>query len=241
MNPSPRHRRLIAAALLLGPAAYLGAEAVAAAAWSDPDYSYARNWISDLGSTTVGTFQGRQIDSPLHAVMNAGFVVHGALFALGLLLVSRDLPSRPRRAVVDVTLATTAGYVLLAVFPSTPEAAGNGTLALHFLGAVLAIIGGNALAVMLGLHWRKGPTHRRLGLVGILLGALGLVAVVVLVATMGTGAPAGLIERVSVYTVVAWQIAMAVAVLTTGAPDPAAGTATRPASDPSALGATPAP
>ncbi len=38
-----------------------------------PGYSYARNDISDLGVPERGVLQGRVLDSPLHAVMNAGF------------------------------------------------------------------------------------------------------------------------------------------------------------------------
>ena len=47
-------RPLAAAAFLAGSAVYLAAEAIAASAWKQPPYSYADNWISDLGSATSG-------------------------------------------------------------------------------------------------------------------------------------------------------------------------------------------
>jgi hypothetical protein len=76
MNPP---RPLTAAAFLLGPVIYLAAEAIAAAAWKTPTYSYADNWISDLGSATAGVFQGRELNSPLHAAIS----VHGHLRSSG--------------------------------------------------------------------------------------------------------------------------------------------------------------
>ena len=51
-------RPLIAAAFLTGSVIYLASEAIAASAWKQPAYSYANNWISDLGSATAGVFQG---------------------------------------------------------------------------------------------------------------------------------------------------------------------------------------
>lgn len=139
---------------------------------------------------------------------------------LGLLLVARTLPARLQRATLAVTVATTIGYVMLAAFEGSAASAESGTLALHFTGATLAILGVNAVPIMLGLHWRKGTQHRLLGLAGVLLGATGLVAVVLLFATFGTDAPAGLIERMSVYPAVAWQVLTAVTLLTSTRTDP---------------------
>lgn len=216
MRTQPRFPGTAAAALLLGPAVYLTAEAVSAAAWTHPTYSYLHNWISDLGSSTTGTFQGREIDSPLYQVMNAGFLIQGLLFAAGALAIAGRLLGRLRRTAVALTVATTTGYVLLAVFHGSPAAAEDGTLALHYLGATLAILGANALAIVLGAHWWNDPANRSLGHASVPLGILGLIAVIALFSTMGSGLPAGLIERVSVYTAVAWQVRVALQLLLTG-------------------------
>ncbi len=56
---------------IIGPLWCLATEAITASAF--PGYSYARNDISDLGVPERGVLQGRVLDSPLHAVMNAGF------------------------------------------------------------------------------------------------------------------------------------------------------------------------
>ena len=87
-------RPLAAATFILGPVIYLAAEAIAAAAWKSPTYSYADNWISDLGSATAGVFQGRELNSPLHVVMNTGFIVQGLLFGIATLLLSRTISGR---------------------------------------------------------------------------------------------------------------------------------------------------
>lgn len=216
MLTRPRSSRIAAAALLLGPAVYLTAEAVSAAAWTGPTYSYLHNWISDLGSSTTGTFQGREIDSPLYQVMNAGFLIQGLLFGVGVLAIASRLPGRLRRTVTALTVATSTGYVLLAAFHGSPQAAEDGTLALHHLGATLAIVGANALATVLGAHWWKDPMNRSLGHASVPLGVLGLVAVTALFSTMGSGLPAGLIERVSVCTAVAWQVRVALQLLLAG-------------------------
>ena len=60
--------------------AYLMLEAVAAAAFR-PHYSYARNFISDLGKPSD--------DSPLAWLMNTAFGIQGTLFLVGAILTVR--------------------------------------------------------------------------------------------------------------------------------------------------------
>ena len=208
-----RIRSLAAATFLLGSAIYLAAEGIAAAAWTSPSYSYATNWISDLGSATSGVFQGRELNSPLHVVMNTGFIVQGLLFGIATVLLSRTLSGRSRTFTAVTGVVTMIGYILVGTFHGSLQAQQNGTLPLHFTGATLAIVGGNVIALVLGLHWRKAPATRPIGLVSIVLGAFGLVAVVALFVTFGTGLPSGAIERGSVYTIVLWQIAAATTLL----------------------------
>jgi hypothetical membrane protein len=205
-------RPLAAAAFLLGPIIYLAAEAISAAAWKSPTYSYADNWISDLGSATAGMFQGRELDSPLHTVMNSGFIIQGILFGIATVLLSRTLSGRSTFTAVT-GIVTMIGYILVGTFHGSLQAQQNGTLALHFTGATLAILGGNVLALVLGIHWRKTPETRLIGLISIIAGAFGLVSVTVLFVTFDAGLPSGAIERGSVYTIVIWQLAVAVALL----------------------------
>jgi len=205
-------RPLAAATFLLGAVIYLAAEAISAAAWKSPSYSYADNWISDLGSATAGVFQGRELNSPLHAVMNSGFIVQGLLFGIATVLLSRTISGRSRFTAVT-GVVTMIGYILVGTFHGSLQAQQNGTLPLHFTGATLAILGGNVLALVLGIHWRRTPETRLIGLVSIVVGAFGLVSVTALFLTFNAGLPSGAIERGSVYTIVIWQLAVATALL----------------------------
>jgi hypothetical membrane protein len=209
-------RPLSAAAFLAGSVIYVTAEAIAASAWTDPPYSYAYNWISDLGSATAGVFQGRQLDSPLNVFMNSGFIIQGLLFGFGAFLLSRTVTGRMRTFTVVMAIVATVGYILVGTFHGSLQAQQDGTLPLHFTGATLAILGANVLSLVLGIHWRKNSETRAVGITSIILGSIGLVAVIALFLTFDAGLPSGAIERASVYTIVIWQIAVAIALLTSG-------------------------
>ena len=219
-----RLRPLAAAAFLAGSVIYLVAEAIAASAWTNPSYSYADNWISDLGSATAGVFQGRELNSPLNVVMNSGFIIQGLLFGLGVVLLSRTVSGRLRTFTVVMGIVSTVGYILVGTFHGSLQAQQDGTLPLHFTGATLAILGANVLSLVLGLHWRRAPETRVIGITSIIVGSIGLVAVVTLFLTFGAGVPSGAIERTSVYTIVIWEVIVAVALLRSRA----AGTAAVP-------------
>jgi hypothetical membrane protein len=206
-------RTLSAGAFLVGSAIYLAAEAITAAAWKSPTYSYAYNWISDLGSVTKGVFQGRELDSPLHDVMNSGFIAQGLLFGIATVLLSRTITGRFRSFTAVMGVVIAIGYGLVGTFHGSLQAQQDGTLPLHFTGAALAIIGANLLALLLGIHWRRASGTRSIGVVSIIVGALGLVAATVLCLTFSAHVPSGLIERSSVYTIVLWEVAVAVALL----------------------------
>jgi hypothetical membrane protein len=206
-------RTVTAGVFVLGSAVYLAGETIAAAAWKSPTYSYTQNWISDLGSATAGEFQGRVLNSPQHAVMNAGFIVQGLLIGVAIVLLSRTLGGRTRRFTSVMAVVIAIGYILVGTFHGSLQAQQNGTLPLHFTGAALAIFGGNTLALVLGLHWRKNAGTRTLGLLSIVVGALGLLAAVVLMSTFNADVPSGLIERGSVYSIVLWELLVAVALL----------------------------
>lgn len=195
--PEQRQRRAAGASFLAAGLAYLAGEAVAARAWTIPRYSYARNWISDLGATATGLFHGRAVSSPLHAVMNAAFVADGLLFLLGAMLLARTARARGARAFLAFAAAHSAGMLLVGLVPETvPPPLGS----LHLLGAVLAIGGGN-VAILLGARLAV-PRW-----IGLFLGLFGLASFVALgfpaaLASLG----GGLVERMAVYPITAWEL-----------------------------------
>lgn len=191
---------------------YLAAEAVTAAAF--PGYSYANNYISDLGIPDVGAFDGRTIDSPLHAVMNSAFVVSGLLYLAAAVLAARlpaarQFASGYRRLFVGLAAAYAVGIALVGLVPGSQTSAENGLAVLHVAGAALAIVGGNLAAITAGIGARK---HARFAycLSSIILGAIGLFGLVMLQVNSSTASinllPDGAWERIAVYTVTAWQL-----------------------------------
>ena len=88
----PNRQRLLATsaagAWIAAGLVYLILEAIAATRFR-PDYSYAHNFISDLGVTSRGMFHGRMIDSPLASLMNTAFYLQGTLFLAGAVLIVR--------------------------------------------------------------------------------------------------------------------------------------------------------
>lgn len=207
-----------ATALAAGPLLFLAAEAAAALAWDGPAYSYAADWISDLGVPVAGVFEGRTISSPLHAVLNAGLVAHGLLLLVGVALLATVLPAgtraRRRVALVAVAAFTAAGFAATGVFHTSTAAAQDGTLALHYTGAAAGVIGAGVLAVMTGLIWRRDPATRRLGAASTALGVLALAASAALALTMTAEVHHGLIERTAAYAGIAWQLLTAAHLLT---------------------------
>lgn len=222
--PAPSRARTTVGAVLLAVNAvvYLAAEAIAAAAWRDPVYSYSYNYISDLGVPDVESFQGRVIDSPLHWVMNTGFVLHGVLFVIAVLLLRHLFTgTATRRTIVVMGFLHGIGIALVGLFHGSQQAVEDGTSALHGVGALLAILAGNAAFIAAGIavlrrRVQAGATDpgRWLGGVFVALGVIGIAAFAYLLATAGS-ATDGIPERVAVYTVMAGELLAAIALLTT--------------------------
>lgn len=196
-------RSLRAAGILWIAAAvvYVGTEAIAASAF--PDYSYAQNYISDLGVPEIGTHDGRLLDSPLNAVMNAGFVIQGILFLTATLLAARGRPARIAVPWVALAALHAAGITMVAVIHGGPEAAASGIIAFHVIGAGLAIVCGNLASIAggfaLGGRWFR--------LFSVVVAAVGLGCLVGLQTQPAMiDLPDGVWERGSVYAITAWEL-----------------------------------
>ncbi|TQM37662.1 DUF998 domain-containing protein [Pseudonocardia cypriaca] len=190
-------RRAAGAALVASGGIFFTAELIAAAAWTDPPYSYTHHFISNLGVHGPATAFGQFMYSPLAWVMNTGFFLFG-LAALAGVAMLRGLPSR-RRWVMTVTAALlAAGGVLVALFPGSGD---NGTADYHGLGTALAFISGNVLSILIGRA--HGPLGVSPGLGGalVMFGILGLVSLVAFgtVLASDAGVLIGLFERGILY------------------------------------------
>ncbi|MEA9986200.1 MULTISPECIES: DUF998 domain-containing protein [Subtercola] len=210
-------RPALAAAALWAAAglAYVAAEAAAAAAF--PGYSYATNYISDLGVPEVGVFQGRTIDSPLHDLVNLAFVAQGILFITAAILLTRAVTGGARRTFLVLAALHSVGIVLVGVFHGSQASTAAGLEVLHVGGAGLAIVAGNVAVVVAGLGStaRGTPTWYRVVSTG--LGMLGLASLVLLELGYYTPGlkllPDGVLERGSVYSIIVWELLTAVTLL----------------------------
>ena len=196
-----------AIAFLVSGIQYLLAEAIAASAWTSPPYSYAINYISDLGVPGCpAEYGGRAICSPLAPVMNAGFLLEGVLFSLASIVLFRMSSRRVRVIFLTFALVHGIGIVLVALFNEAGGVLLFAAVSVHVVGATMAIVGGNIAIIVGGF---AGPVWFRV--VSWALGGIGLVSVALL--EFSSVAPDGILERGGVYPVTVWQILVGVSLL----------------------------
>lgn len=190
-----------AVVLMVNALQWVIAEAVTAAAWTDPAYSYATNYISDLGVPQCGTqFQGRDLCSPLHSLMNTSFALEGILFAVAVALLARMVEGRTRHVVTALAVAHGVGMVLVGIFHGSADGSGPG-LALHVTGAGIGIVCANTVAIIAGsLRSLQLPTAYRV--FSIAVGVLGLLSEGIVGMSAST---AGVFERGGVYSWLLWS------------------------------------
>ena len=212
---SPRRRQLVAGLVLMLGFVYLAFEAIAAAAWVDPAYDWAANYISDLGFSDCAIVDGSRICSPLHPLMNAGFFVQGTIFVIGgILAVGLMLPSGWKRGLVTVLLVLSGvGTFLVGVVHQSVELYASGLNWLHVLVAFLAIGPGNVGILLLGLLVLRDRRWRGYGIAVAGLGVVGIVAALFLLADNDLGVGIGLVERFAVYPLNAWTIGTGIVLL----------------------------
>jgi hypothetical membrane protein len=183
-----------AALWVVGAVGYLLLEAFAAAGYR-PHYSYADNYISDLGVT-----------GPRTHVMHAAFWLHGTLFLLGALLIAGRPVDRRTRMFVGMAAANAVGNIVVATVHSGK---------VHVAGAALAIVGGNA-AILAGSALIR-PTRRWYRNISKFIGLVGFSSLVMLVIDSSTTTidvlPTGVWERGSVYSITLWQLLTAARLL----------------------------
>lgn len=191
-------RRVAGALLIAGPAVFLLFEFIAAAAWTDPPYSYTRNFLSNLGVQGPSTLFEQYMASPLYWLMNTGFFVFGVLILAGAALLP-GLSGWRRWVVLAPALLLAVGGVLLSLFPGSGESQLDGSGDFHAIGAFGGFLGGNVLAILLGrMHARVGLS-RAMGTALVVVGILGLLSTGLYLGLLVNGGETigiiGLIER----------------------------------------------
>ncbi|MCO4239086.1 DUF998 domain-containing protein [Pseudarthrobacter sp. MDT3-28] len=180
-------RQHIGAWSVLSVLQYFVAEAAVIGAWGGPQpYDRRTGYISDLGALHCGIYDGRDVCSPLHWLMNASFVVQGLGMLLGALLLGSGLlcvaaragarvqPGRrkPWQAAVAVRVLTGAAGAGTMIVGLVPEDVGSGW---HFVGALMYFLAGALALLLLGVLWlRQTP----LGWFVLVCGLVSLAALV---------------------------------------------------------------
>jgi hypothetical protein len=190
--------------LLLGPLVSWAAELITAAAWQNPPYSPLYNWVSHLGLTGPSQVAFGQVgNSPLGAVMDAGWVIYGVLLIVGTLLVL-DL-RQGARPIVIISLAFLAGVgvSLVGLFQGSNANVDNGLIAFHTFGAQGVMLAGNAMAIVAGVNGSRLGIGRGRSIASVVLGVVGLVAFPVFMVDVFTGWMwnIGLFERGVIYPI----------------------------------------
>lgn len=171
--------RLGAALWIASAIVFVVAEARAAAAMPT-GYDYARDYVSDLG---------RPDSSPLAWLVNAAFLIQAVAFPSGAVL-TQPVPDRKALPFLTFAVINGIGNVIVAVVHS-----GSGAIA-HAVGAVLAIVGGNAAVI----------ASRTCGGWRVASSAIGMAGLSAFVAFALAVPPVGAWERTSVYAIYLWQV-----------------------------------
>jgi hypothetical membrane protein len=177
---------------------YFAAEAIAAAGFRG-GYSFRRNFISDLGASRCG--DGADC-SPLHTLMNASFVLQGALICAGAVLVWPLFPKGLARLALALIAASGLGVTVVGLAPE------DAALGWHYVGAAENLFLSNAGMALLGaalLRERPAP-----GLISLGFGLLGLAGLACLAGMVDFGLGAGAIERIAAYPLPLWLAGMGV-------------------------------
>lgn len=206
VTTSRRTLSVVAALWISGAVIFLVFEAIAAAAI--PAYSYIAKYISVLGVPEW---------SPRAGLMNWGFYLQGALFAVGALVAERAIRAGWTGVVFLLLTAINAvGNFLVGFVHGFSPLWNDGYDWLHGFGAFLAIGGGNAAVVVGAVVVGRAVSVRWYPPIGVMIGVAGLVFAAMLHTYARWAADfshIGLVERACVYTIMAWQILTGIVLL----------------------------
>ena len=190
--------RLGAWALVLGTAQFFVFHLVVQLAWPEP-YSWAHNNISDLGAVGCGPWDGdgRYVCSPLHAWMNASFVLQGALLLAGLALAAPLRHGATTGTARAFLFLAGLGFVLAGLAPA------DANEGLHVLAAFAVLFCSN-----IGLLYAEGPGRaegtRAVRAYSLTLGTVGFVATALFMGEVYLVFGMGGMERLAVFPLQAW-------------------------------------
>lgn len=200
MEKREKRARMGGAMLAAGAVVFFAFEFISSLGWNGAaPYSYLGNFISELGIPVVL----EKIDSPLHALMNAGFVIYGIAVVFGCFFARRVLPKGKLAGIATgLIIASGIGVVFVGFFPGHDWELNF----VHTIGAMLVIYAGNFGDILLCVGMTKERRFRYAPF-GIALGIAGIVFSIVM-ATHYTSDYAGLYERIAIYPTIVFNFAL---------------------------------
>ena len=194
VRSSRRHLQSAAVLWIVAAVIFVVFEALAATA-VQPSYSYANGYISDLGVPAW---------SPRAGLMNSAFWVQGLGFAAGAVLIAKACGGGLLFG--PLAVATAAGNILVAVAHGGSALVESGYAWLHVVGALLAIVGGNAAILAGSSVAAKTIAVRGYRVLSVAIAILGFACLAMLSTwTAGSDVGPGVVERGSVYSILLWQ------------------------------------
>jgi hypothetical membrane protein len=182
---------------------YFLTQAWVASGWNVP-FDITQNAISDLGAVTCGMFGGREVCSPDHVAMNAGFIVLGLLMACGAYFLWHHFQTA-RTGFILIALSG-LGAITVGCIPEDTVQIG------HVVGATLSFISAGAGMIWCGLKLSL-PVWLRSASIG--LGALSLISLVALSLGLYETIGFGTVERLVSYPTTLWLMTIGVFLLVT--------------------------
>lgn len=184
---------------------YLLVQLITAAAWPRP-YSWNNNYISDLGNTQCGLYDGLYVCSPLYWLMNASFIGLGLAIAVGAFFMqARFIRSKLSSIGFGLMMLAGFGSILVGLYPE------NSFSNLHMLGAFFGLVVLDIAIVVLGCTLNNLPKWFRI--YTLLIGATCLIAFILFYNEAYLGIGRGLMERIVSYPLTIWLISFGALVL----------------------------
>ena len=181
---------------------YLLAELVSALASSAPLEAYFLHTISELGVPLGGVFDGLASDfSPLYRYMNGALILAGLTFLpCSYFCIADEIGRGTRAACLVFAFFAGLGVAGVGIFHQGSQSV---TFS-HNFSAFSAFFCGNVFLLLTGLFIRS-PIFRKISLV---LGIAGLTSVAVMIVFIFSPLSAfqAIPERLTVYTLVIWEI-----------------------------------
>lgn len=187
------------AAVWIGAVQFFIAQIAVQWSWTT-EYNVSANFISDLGNTVCGPYNGHYVCSPWHDLMNFSFSLQGVIILVGALLarpLTRSWHTGP--VVFPLFVLTALGMIGVGIFPE------NVYSDAHVIAAGIQFVTGNTALIIIGLSGKYNVTRVWYTL-STVLGVVGLMFTALFASGYGLGLGVGGMERVAAYTFPVWLI-----------------------------------